>query len=46
MGYLDPDGFDRRGNSSGDVGIVTSFVDVVLRPGLAMTLTMINMVSA
>jgi hypothetical protein len=46
MGHLDPDGVDRRGNGSGDVGIVTSFVDVVLGQGLAKPLTMIIVVSA
>lgn len=41
MGHLDPDGVDRRGNGSGIVGIVTSFVDVVLSQGFAKTLTIV-----
>lgn len=30
MGNLDLDGFDRRGNDPGNVGIVASFVAVIL----------------
>jgi hypothetical protein len=45
MGHLDPDGFDRRGNGPGDVGIMTSFVVVVLSQGLAQNLPMINKIS-